>query len=351
VDVDAYWTERLAAAHHAGFNYWKVDWGKSAGNGKWREQLTRLGKKHAPNLWIEHAMSNSFLDFSDVFRTYDVENVTAQAATVNRVAKLLRQKARDDAKSIINCEDEPYIAAALGCAIGIMRHPFNGNFPDGRQDVAFPPVGRDLKSRLDEVVRGVRWHRIAEPFGVGGPHEVDKTVLTDFWVFQKRETWINRRVGSKSFEKTPARVSRGLPLPEVSNPGAADRPVVLASLYPNGAIAVATVGRSLGREYVLRRETVTVRVPEATTTVGIFGDYEALELVYPGKINGGKIVVLAQDLAGNVPVDITSQVKIEGGKIVIPGAVIRKVGLMAATAGDKSDPGLVCVIRKSGKAE
>jgi hypothetical protein len=201
-----------------------------------------------------------------------------------------------------------------------------------------------LKSRLDEVVRGVRWHRLAVPFGVGGPHEIDKTVLTDFWIFKKRETWMNRRVGAKASEKTPARVSRGLPLPEVSNADATDRPVVLASLYPNGAVAVATVGRSLGREYVLRRETLTVQVPEATTTVGIFGDYAALELVFPVKIDSGKIVILAQDLAGEIPVDITTQVKVDGFKLIIPGEVIRKIGLMSATAGDKSDPGLVLKI-------
>ena len=71
------------------------------------------------------------------------------------------------AKGIINCEDEPYIAVGLGCAIGVMRHPFAGTLPDGAQDFVFPPVGRDIKRRLDEVVRGVRWHRIAEPFAVG----------------------------------------------------------------------------------------------------------------------------------------------------------------------------------------
>jgi hypothetical protein len=341
VDATAYWTERIKAAHAAGFNYWKVDWGNQAGNGKWREMLTETGKKQAPNLWIEHAMKSEYIEFSDVFRTYDVENIIAQSVTIQRVAELLKYKTRDNAKGIINCEDEPYIAAGLGCAIGVMRHPFNGNLPDGQQDYAFPPVGRDMKNRLDEVIRGVRWHRIAEPFAVGGAYEKDSLELTDYWEFKERETWMNRKVGDKITAKTPARVSRGMPLPEISHPDAPDRPVVLASLYPNGAVAVTTVGRSLGREYITRRETVTVQVANPKAPVGIFGDYESLVLVYPQKIEKSKLKILAQDLAGETPVDVTKRIEINANRLVIPGTLIREIGLMAATQGDVSEPGMV----------
>ncbi|GHT70009.1 hypothetical protein AGMMS50239_37720 [Bacteroidia bacterium] len=344
VDMVAYWTERLKAAHVAGFSYWKVDWGKNDQNAAWRKRLTDIGKQEAPNLWIEHAMRNEYIEFSDVFRTYDVEFVLAQTETVNRIAKLLPYQARDKAKGIINCEDEPYIAAGLGCAIGVMRPPFVGNFPDGQQDCVYPPVGRDMKSRLDEVVRGVRWHRIAEPFGVGGAYQIDTTELADYWEFKERESWVNDRAGKTLRSATPARVSRGLPLPELSRPDAPDRPIVLASLYPNGAVAVATTGRSLGREYITRRETITVQVPDITAIVGIFGDYEKLILVYPQKIKKSGLKILGQDLAGKMPVDITREIKIDGNRLIISGELIRKVGLMAATKGDKSDPGMVLKI-------
>jgi hypothetical protein len=54
--------------------------------------------------------------------------------------------------------------------------------------------------------------------------------------------------------------------------------------------------------------------------------------------------ILAQDLAGSEPVDITKEVKAGNGSLSIPGAVIHRVGLMAAKPGDNSDPGLVLVI-------
>ncbi|MCS2812039.1 hypothetical protein NXY17_21495 (plasmid) [Bacteroides fragilis] len=61
-------------------------------------------------------------------RTYDVENITAQPITIRRICDLLPYKTVEGAKGIINCEDEPYIAVGLGCAIGVMRHPFAGDF-------------------------------------------------------------------------------------------------------------------------------------------------------------------------------------------------------------------------------
>ncbi|KAA6343038.1 hypothetical protein EZS27_009256 [termite gut metagenome] len=340
VDPQSYWTERLKTAQEAGFVYWKVDWGKQCRQGEWRRMLTTLGHEYAPDLVIEHAFQKSFIEFSDVFRTYDVENIIAQPVTIERVAGLLPYNVQGDAKGIINCEDEPYIAAGLGCAIGVMRHPFNGTLPDGAQDYAFPPVGRDIKNRMDEVIRGVRWHRIAEPFGVGSAYEIDSVKLTDYWILGERETWVRRKIGDKLSATSPARVSRGLPLPEISNLYGNDQPFVLASAYPNGAVAIATIGRSLGRNYVLKQETVTVTLPDINAPVGIFGDYKELILVFPGKI-GRKITVYGQDLAGEIPVNITGRVKTDGNRLIVPGDVIRKIGLMAATPGDLSDPGMV----------
>lgn len=340
-DQEKYWTERLKAADFAGFDYWKVDWGRHDRDADWRKKLTKLGREHAPNLVIEHAMENQYIEFSDVFRTYDVENITAVPVTIQRVADLLRYKAKGDAKGIINCEDEPYIAVGLGCAIGIMRFPLDGNLPNGDQDFVFPPVGRDIKHRMNETIRAIRWHRIAEPFGVGGKFSIDTKIFKDYWTVSERETWMHRPIGEKVWVEAPARVSRGMPLPQVIDTTDGERPFVLASKYPNGAVAIATIGRTLDREYKLVPKTISMKLTDITAPVGIFGDYQELILIYPKKINKDTIKVYGQDLAADTPVDITEDVRIDENKLIVPGAVIRKIGLTVSDPKDVSDPGMV----------
>lgn len=342
VDPKQYWTERLKAANTAGFTYWKVDWGVQSRNYEWRKMLTELGRIYAPNLVIEHALNENTITIGDVFRTYDVENVVSAPVTIKRVSSLLHHKPLGDAKGIINCEDEPYIAVGLGCAIGVMRHPFVGNLPNNTADFTFPATCRDLKNRLDEVARGIRWHRIAEPFGVGFNHySIDTVLLNDNWVLAERETWNeSRKKGDIMKESAPARVSRGLPLPVVSSSNT-NRPYVLSSMYPNGSVAIATIGRALYREYKTERVNVEQKISSIDKPIGIFGDYESLTLILPKKVKASSYKVLGQDLAAEVPVDITKCIIFKGNKIIIPGEIIRKVGLAAASEGDLSDPGLV----------
>lgn len=339
VPEEEYWAERLKAANEAGFSYWKVDWGHNQTNEQWRKMLTRLGKEHAPDLWIEHAMEFEYVEFSDVFRTYDVVNVVSQPLTIRRVSEMLAYDAQEGVKGIINCEDEPYIAAGLGCAIGVMRHPIDGPTPSGLMDNAFPPVGHNYKKCLDEVVRGVRWHRIAEPFGVDNDAQSDPVNLEDHWICKERETWMNLEEGSIMTEEAPARVSRAMPLPVV-NDTSSDRPYILASRYPNGAVAVAAIGRALGREYVTKEVDVEVKGSEWNAPVGLFGYFKSVTIEYSSDAPE-KMKIWAQDLAGDTPVEITDEVTVEGNKITISGEVIKKVGLMCATEGDLSGPGLV----------
>lgn len=338
---EMYWTERLKTANQSGFAYWKVDWGKQSRNGDWRKMLTRLGRQFAPALVIEHATDEHFISIGDAYRTYDVENIIAQPTTIARIARVLKYKPDGNAKSIINCEDEPYIAAGLGCAIGVMRHPFTGNLPNGTVDFVFPPVGRNLKLRLDEVVRGVRWHRIAEPFGIGSDnYHIDDQILQDKWAVGYRDTWGPARVGDTLRATAPARVSRGLPLPLISTTDAA-RPFVLSSCYANGAIAIATIGRGLNHEYITERVDVEQQIPDISHPIGIFGDYASLTFILPKNIKAAAYRIWGQDLAGEIPVDITEKIIIKKNKITLPGDVIRMVGLSAKTKGDLSDPGLV----------
>jgi hypothetical protein len=345
VDSVVYWITRLKVANDAGILYWKVDWGKNNNNYGWRKMLTNLGRKYAPDLIIEHAMNEKFIEISDAYRTYDVENVVAQPITIRRISNLLYYEPENGAKGIINCEDEPYIAAALGCAIGIQRHTFSGNLPNRTKDFVFPPVGRDLKKRMDEVTRGIRWHHIAEPFGVGDDnYSIDTVVLNDYWILEERETWCTwckgRNPGDTLCESAPARLSRGLPLPEVINPNP-NQPFVLSSQYPNGTVAIATIGRGIKRNYFLQRMNIEQKIYNINAPIGIFGDYESLSLRLPFNIEGGKYKVYGQDLAGDKPMDVTKEIIFSGNEVKIPGDVIRRVGLSAATRGDISDPGLV----------
>ena len=340
VAPEDYWIRRLDAAREAGFSYWKVDWGAQQGNPQWREMLSRLGREHAPELWIEHAMGPGFIQFSDAYRTYDVENIISQSVTISRITELLPYSAQGEAKGIINCEDEPYIAVGLGCAIGIMRHPFAGALPDGKQDFAFPPVGHNYKKCLDELVRAVRWHRIAEPFGVDGDYHADSLILTDSWEYRERESWRGeRKPGDLILGSAPATVSRRMPLPIVEDTSSS-RPFIVASTYPNGAVAVAALGRALGREYVTKEVAVTIDGRDRHAPLGIFGNFESVTIRFPSAPEKN-MKVYAQDLAGETPVDITREVRIEGNSMTISKETIQRVGLMNATEGDLSAPGLV----------
>ena len=345
---EEFWKARLAESQKAGVRYWKVDWGTYPGqnpmnsrNGDWRRDLTKWAKEVAPDVVIEHAsfqgLANprpGFVTFSPILRTYDVDNRVAVGQTIQRVAELLPYRAEAEGLGIVNCEDEPYIAAGLGCAIGIMRHPLQGPLPNGRPDTTFfdeSPKGRRLKQRLTEVVRGVLWHRIALPFSVAADGQVDGASLEERWNDGGRRS------------KAPARVSRGMALPRVQDAGE-DRPYVLASRYPTGQTAVVTMGRSLGDRY----ENVPVRVEidagKWKREVGIFGYYKELVINYEDLPNR-PFRVLAQDLASNRACDISSGVARRGKQIVLPGELISRVGKMSNDgADDLSDPGLVLVI-------
>ena len=346
-DSVAYWRERFNWMKKSGVNYWKVDWGNDSKKAVWRAWLTKLGKQVAPNLIIEQAMTPSVLSSAEVYRTYDVENVIAVPHTIDRIGKLLTALPKGQAVSIINCEDEPYIAAGTGSAIGIMRHEFNGDLPNGTQDYAFPPVGRDLKNRLDEVTRCVMWHRIALPFGINKTDfYIDTTLLHDNWLMKKRETWMGSHgEGYNDAFTAPAIITRGLEKPVVTlKKGDTIQPYILASRYPNGAIAIAAIGRTIGREYLTPRADVVLKVAGIDKPFGVFGHYNSLTLQVV-KLKSYK-KVFAQDLAGNIPVDITQKVIRKGNKITLTGDLIDKIGLSAASKNDKSEPGLVLVFKQ-----
>jgi hypothetical protein len=335
-------------------SYWKIDYGNNGRDEAWRKHLTDLGRQHAPNLIIEAAMVPNAITWADTYRTYDVDPILTIPQILGRVAQLLEFQAIPPAKGLINCEDEVYMGAALGCCYGVMRHEFAGNLPSGRQDFAFPPVNRDLKRCIDEVTRAVHWHRIASAFAVGANDAaIDPEKLKDNWSYQKDESWQKASsAGASRSEEAPARIARGLPLPEVVLKSGNVVPYVLASRNPNGAIAIATLGRTVcpsatDREWITGENAdVKLQVGQYTGPIGIFGRFHSLTFVFDQGVNlKSPVKIVAQDLAGETPVDITSAVHVVDNQIEVPGDLIDRVGLSAATPGDKSEPGLVLVIR------
>lgn len=363
--AEAWWRDRARWSHRAGIEYWKIDTGHGCASGDYRRRVTDIVRQEAPNLTLEHALMGGplnddappwepapvrgdgrfrsfgpshqraleFLAFSDVLRTYDVTAHLSPVTTLDRVATLLAEgRVEPGFEGLLNCEDEPYLAAGLGCATGILRHPLWQPRPGSDYDPG--QYGR----RIDETIRAVRWQRVAPAFGVGTtPVTLDERLLEDRWRFRKGDTWAWWVIGREVCQRAPARVARGLPLPRVS---AAESPFVVASRHPNGAVAVATLSRistATGIHHPLAE--VTLEIPDASLTLGVLGRYRSLTLDLAVPL--GARHVWAQDLAGDTAVDITEQIQRSEHRLVLSDELIRRVGLSAATPGDLSEPGLI----------
>ena len=173
-------------------------------------------------------------------------------STLDRVALLHKAaKVNPGAQGLIHCEDEVYLAALLGCVMGVRRYPV-GQAAAGYEPNIFFGGGerfsstRPIRKQMDEVARAVRWQRIAPAFTAEGwQATIDDTILWDHWKFGRGETWFTEIVGTIQKQGAPARVARNLPLPAVKPANGGAVPYVLASRFPNGAVAVGTLGRKL----------------------------------------------------------------------------------------------------------
>jgi hypothetical protein len=252
-----------------------------------------------------------------------------------------------EAIALLNCEDEVYIAAALGLTMGVMRYPMSGERSPLDRDLSFNG-SRQVKKRMDEVTRAARWHRIGAPFPAGiYPMMLDAATLTDSWTFSTGETWLSDVIGKTAFQGAAARSARGLNLPVVRthSTNKDSMPFVIAGRYPNGTVSIATLGRTKpNNNWYFPKAAVSLAVPDSTKQFGIFGYYDSLSFVFPSAVASG-IQVLAQDLAGDSAVNITGLVKISANTLTIPGAIIAQMGLSAKTTGDVSDPGMLMVLR------
>jgi len=342
-----YWRQRLDWSKYAKIGYWKVDWGFHADSVAFRKMLTTLAREIDPELLIEqcrcmHPINNrggrfsdwetvtddalEMFSFSDVFRSYDVTSQLSAATTIDRLSVLLQIQTSNEALGMINSEDELYIGAALGCSLGIMRKEVDEHLKKG-----------------DEVVRAVRWQRLAPAFGAGIKDTyVSDEIGTDTWYFNPGDTWAAELIGNEVTQSAPIALTRGIPLPQIHNT-TGELPFVVAAKNPSGATSIATLkGTAVDR---MRTPLCHIQldIGDVSCPIGIFGYYKQLTLKFDCDLIGKKFY--AQDLAGDEPQEITDLVGIDGNLLHLPGEVITQIGLKDATVGDVSDPGLVLVIK------
>jgi len=366
-EVENYFRERLRWSKMAGINYWKVDYGSRGGDNKFREMLTRLSHEEAPGLWVENGRgsgpfnddecpwdspnfektgsyknwdsgkalgrAHDLLEFSDVLRTYDVTAQLSIPTTLDRVVQVLNSfSAKPKGKGIINCEDEPYIAAALGCAIGVMRHPA---FIDAAGH-NYDPL--KVKNQMDAVVRAIRWQRLSPAFSVGiAETKLDSLQNKDYWNFAKGQTWANWMTGKTVLQVAPARVARGMQLAGVKSDGPV--PYVICSKFPNGNYAVGTLIRTDSlKGFVYPLADVIIQCDKPAPT-GVFGMYKSLTLEFASDNNIQHIFV--QDLAGNKAIEITDLVERKDKSLIFKGELLKSAGLLFASKNDVLEPGLV----------
>jgi len=360
-ETKRFFGQRAAWFNEAGIQYWKVDYGAFKGNIDFRRDITDAAKKNAPDLFLENCnvdgplndegcpwcsvkVNNTgrfknwddgtilrnalaMISFSPVYRTYDVSPLISTTTTLDRVAALLEYYDYPKPGGLINCEDEPYLGAALGCGLGIMKHP---NFSE--------------EKKFDEVIRAVRWQRIAPAFPVkANETKVDTTILTDEYIFKEGETWADWIYGKLTKQSAPARVARGMSLPVVSGN---ELPYVICSKNPSGAVSIATLPRldvEKGQYFPITDVTLYLTKREKPGAVGVFGRYKSLTISFETGKSINKI--FAQDLAGDKAIDITDLIEIKGNTIKLSGELLILVGLSAATKNDLSEPGLCLFIK------
>lgn len=367
--VDDFYREGLEDSKNADIKYWKIDYGFRGGDLSFRKMITHMAEELYPGLYIEHGRGGGPLNddecpwdtknyhqigsyrtwddgkvlqtaveitrISHVFRTYDITQHLSIPTTLDRVAQILSELSGSGEEVIINCEDEPYIGAVLGCAVGILRHPGNLEMPGYDYD----PFG--FRHRIDEVTRTVRWHRIAPALGAGMTANIlDSVMLTDSWKFREGDAWATWVTGRVVVQIAPASVSRGMQLPDVKCDE--EPPYIMCSKHPNGAVAVGTLPRiSAEKGIYYPLADVTVQLDDINSPIGIFGRFRSLTIIFPGNKYLKKARIYGQDLAGETAIDITEMVDLQSDQIFIPGDVIHKTGLAAATEGDLSEPGMV----------
>ncbi|MBQ2727101.1 MAG: hypothetical protein IJF78_15460 [Clostridia bacterium] len=316
-----YWIERAVRCQEAGVRYWKVDWGMHDHEVDYRRMLTEVVREYAPDLAVEHTYvqqplsdliqrenrvreSRELLAFSDFFRTYDIMWPFTDITTLSRIHELLSDPLPFElgAKGILSTEEQQFIAAGLGCAIGIMN----------------PAV---------ETRAVLRWQRIAPPFGAAeSDYRCSGEMLTDSYDYPKNPVrWVHTG-GRVISETAPAVMARGCALPAVE-PIGQEKPYVLASRNPHtGAYAIASIRRNIApNPMTIVPADVTWELEDMDAFVGVFGYFESLTLVYP-EVLPADCRIFAQNLMDDEAQDITDQVQTDGSRLTLPARTLMQIG-------------------------
>lgn len=279
---------------------------------------------------------------TDTFRTYDVAPILVSTSTMRRIHDLLDQSQnRPEYIAILNIQDDPQVAAGMGCLVSSKRHPNYMERTYQGEDFHHQIRGkRMVQKRINEVERFGRWQRIAPAFPAGeGLYFSSDHDLIDSYPHTKRDTWFAAVYGKTVYQSAPAIMARNMPLPTVEIEG--EPPYVMASTYPNGPLAVAVEGRVNPKDqWYEPRAKITVPVKDARQPIGVFGHYDQLILRFAGSLDGVE-KVWAQDLLAVESIDIMPIIQISSHTITIPGELIDRIGTSAGDEGDISVPGMV----------
>ena len=343
-----YWRERILWCKQAGVTYWKVDWGTSEHDVAFRKFLTDAAEQLYPELTVEQAiccppvngndeqlqcgavgrfqddenisgLAKEAVSFSEVFRTYDITPPFSVASTLDRAAYLLPY-----AKGYLNVEDELYLAAALGCQMGIMRSVYGKGLDDW-----------DDSDRLKEADAALFWQRIAPPFA-GGTVEISEEIFADEWTFRENEFWYQTVNGRTIRQGAPAVVSRNTPLPKVSAGQTGAKPFAVCSLNPNSAYSVAVLPRTLNgkRAYVGGR--VVCSLNHMPDKIALFGFADSFEFQW---CQGKAVNVSAVSMLGGNEVEIP--LSEAGRRFQIGAELIKKLW----KTDDRSAPAVLLTLR------
>lgn len=340
-----FYEEHATAHEKAGIRYWKVDWGDYEKDDAYRRAVSEAAHSRAPGLLVEHCATQQALDglnraadfkerrsrlieklvtFADVVRTYDVMSPFQEVCTLGRAHEVFSAAQRFGKEAggnpLVCAEWAYFVAAALGCTVGIMR------------------VDNECRALL-------RFRRLSPPFGAcEAEYRFSEEFLTDTLYF---ENHTNRgiKVGGKLItESAPAVMARGVPLPTVV-PGGPYLPFVAASKNPRtGVYAVGTFRRNIDPNVgVIAAADVTLDVEGTCVRVGVFGFYRTLILRFPSKIEGD-VRVLAQDFLLDKSIDMTTEVSINDCEMRLDGKILRWVGKRSRIYFDNANPALLLEI-------
>ena len=364
-----YWIERAKWLKYAGIAYLKVDWGIHA-NIEYRKVLNEVLREYAPDIIVEHAVIEDWffdpdkdktqymqtLKISDVFRCYDVKFEFNSATSLGRAYSMLSLDCDIDngCRGIVNVGEEPYLAAALGCTMGIMSHPLlRGSIitmlPDDMEN-GISKVAT-LKSEFhsfDNYQRALRWQRLAPAMDFKkGETVCSDEWLVDSWTYEKEPyPYTHNEYTGKTVKQTaPGRVARNTSLPEILN---AEKqpycPYIAASLNrETGVYTIAALPRTI--DGVMNCTTPPVDIVARGLSVdkcfGVFGNYASLTLEFDKSIEGMRL--FGSDILLDEQKDLTDceGVIIKNNKLILDGDFLSRIGLEGAAFHDVSDPGSV----------